>query len=125
MIFNGAGSVLLLRHKNGGHWAFPKGHVEPGETEAQTALREIQEETGLLAKLDTNFRHRVHYSPSPGVWKEVVYFIGVVKECEVTPQRTELHGAMWLSPGEALIRITHENDRDLLQRATKYRTGIK
>ena len=39
--------VLLIKHINGGHWAFPKGHVERGETEEQTALREIKEETGL------------------------------------------------------------------------------
>ena len=39
--------VLLIKHENGGHWAFPKGHVEEGETEVETALREIKEETGL------------------------------------------------------------------------------
>ena len=38
--------ILLIKH-NGGHWAFPKGHVEAGESEEQTALREVQEETGL------------------------------------------------------------------------------
>ena len=38
--------ILLIKH-NGGHWAFPKGHVEAGETEEETALREVQEETGL------------------------------------------------------------------------------
>ncbi|MEG2924609.1 MAG: NUDIX domain-containing protein, partial [Oscillospiraceae bacterium] len=31
--------VLLIRHRFGGHWAFPKGHVEKGETETDTALR--------------------------------------------------------------------------------------
>ena len=46
--------VLLIKHINGGHWAFPKGHVEPGETEEQTALREIKEETGLSVTLDTD-----------------------------------------------------------------------
>lgn len=38
--------VLLVRHRNGSHWSFPKGHVEAGEQERQTALREIREETG-------------------------------------------------------------------------------
>ena len=59
--------VLLIRHKNGGHWAFPKGHVEKQETEEETALREIREETGLTVKLNTAFRHMVTYSPKPGV----------------------------------------------------------
>ena len=43
--------ILLIRHMNGGHWAFPKGHVEKDETEEQTARREILEETGLIAMI--------------------------------------------------------------------------
>jgi len=39
--------LVLLRHRFGGHWSFPKGHVEAGESERQTALREVREETGL------------------------------------------------------------------------------
>ena len=39
--------LLMIRHKLGGHRSFPKGHMEPGETESQTAEREILEETGL------------------------------------------------------------------------------
>ena len=63
--------ILLIRHVNGGHWAFPKGHVEKGETEEQTALREILEETGLTVSLDTGFRTVVTYSPKRGVMKDV------------------------------------------------------
>ena len=51
--------LLLIRHKNGGHWSFPKGHVETGETEPQTALREIKEETGLDVGLCEGFRQSV------------------------------------------------------------------
>ncbi|MBD3304395.1 NUDIX domain-containing protein, partial [Candidatus Woesearchaeota archaeon] len=46
IIFNN-GKYLLVKHKEGGHWDFPKGHAEEGETEEETALREIYEETGL------------------------------------------------------------------------------
>ena len=42
--------LVLLRHRFGGHWSFPKGHVEAGETERQTALREVKEETGLTVE---------------------------------------------------------------------------
>ncbi len=57
--------TLLIRHANGGHWAFPKGHVEPGETEAQTALREIREETAIAASLWPGFRTVISSFP-PG-----------------------------------------------------------
>ena len=65
--------ILLIRHVNGGHWAFPKGHVEKGETEEQTALREILEETGLDVILDNRYRQVVSYSPRKDVIKDVVF----------------------------------------------------
>lgn len=58
--------LFLLEHMVQGHISLPKGHVESGETEAETALREIREETGLEAVLDTSFRHVITYSPAPG-----------------------------------------------------------
>ena len=42
--------ILLIKHVNSGHWSFPKGHVEEGETEVETATREIKEETGIEVK---------------------------------------------------------------------------
>jgi bis(5'-nucleosidyl)-tetraphosphatase len=45
---------LLLQY-GAGHWDFPKGHIEAGETQQETAHRELQEETGLTAQLDDNF----------------------------------------------------------------------
>ena len=68
--------LVLLRHRFGGHWSFPKGHVEEGESERQTALREVHEETGLSIRLYDGFRESVEYFPKPGVKKQVVYFLG-------------------------------------------------
>lgn len=48
VVLDGAGRVLLVRYRSGA-WAFPKGHVEPGETLEQTAVREVREETGVAA----------------------------------------------------------------------------
>lgn len=60
-------------------WSFPKGHMEMGETEVQTALRELYEETGLTAQLDTGEKAVMEYSISPGVRKQVVLFLGQVQ----------------------------------------------
>ena len=54
IILNEKNEVLLIHH-NAGHWDFPKGHVEEGETEVQTAIREVKEETGLTL---TSYRFR-------------------------------------------------------------------
>lgn len=107
--------ILLIRHKNGGHWAFPKGHVEKKETEAETALREIREETGLQVKLKTDFRRSVTYSPKPGVEKDVIYFAAKAKADDAKAQPEEILEIRWETPEEALKTVTYENDRDILR----------
>lgn len=118
-IRGGKPELLLIRHKNGGHWAFPKGHVEGAETEEQTALREIKEETGLTAVLDTAFRQCVRYSPADGVEKEVVYFIARA-EGAVIRQEAEVTDSKWVNADTVANDITYENDRLLAQQAVAY-----
>ena len=74
--FHGNTELLLIKHANGGHWSFPKGHVEPGETELETAAREIREETGIEVIIDPTFREIVSYSPKKDTQKDVIYFFG-------------------------------------------------
>ena len=56
--------LLLVKNRYGGHWSFPKGHVEGNETEVQTALREVREKTGLEVRLQSGFRQMVEYFQS-------------------------------------------------------------
>lgn len=112
--------ILLIRHKNGGHWAFPKGHVEKKETEEETALREIKEETGLKVKLDTGFRHVVTYSPKPDVMKDVVYFAAKADTKHVKAQEEEVTDVCWEEPEKALETVTYGNDRETLRRFLEY-----
>ena len=106
--------ILLIKH-NGGHWAFPKGHVEAGETEEQTAYREVLEETGLKVKLDTRYREMVTFSPAPRTMKDVVYFAATVESGVETPQLTEVSDVRWVPFSEANRYITFENDRHLFE----------
>lgn len=112
--------VLLIKHKNGGHWAFPKGHVEKKETESETALREIKEETGLKVELDTGFREMVTYSPKPGVMKDVIYFAAQAKKDHARPQPEEVLEICWKAPQEALELVTYATDRQVLQAFVAY-----
>lgn len=111
---------LVLRHQNGGHWAFAKGHVEAGETETETALREIREETGLVARLDEGFRHATYYSPAPGVNKEVVYFAAQVPAQGAKRQQEEVRELRFAAYAEAMELLTYENDKRILQAAHEY-----
>ena len=72
---HGNTEILLIKHINSGHWSFPKGHMENGETEIETAIREIREETSVEVMIDPTFRETVSYFPKRDTQKTVVYFI--------------------------------------------------
>lgn len=55
-------------------WSLPKGHMEAGETEAETAQRELLEETGLFAQPDTRYHAAIEYPISPVARKQVIFF---------------------------------------------------
>lgn len=112
--------VLLVQMKNGGHFAFPKGHVEGNETEHETATREILEETALRVDFVDGFRESVSYSPKEGVTKEVVYFLATPKIEKFVPQEEEILSIKWLDEFEALSAVTYENDRNILQKALNF-----
>lgn len=116
---------LLLRHRHGGQWSFPKGHVEAGETEVQTALREVLEETGLTINLMDEFRHSVNYFPKPGVRKQVVYFLAETVNDKFIRQESEISEIRWMKPKDALRSVTFGNDRELIIKAINYLEGEK
>ena len=110
-------NVLLIRHAKGRHISFPKGHVEPGETESQTAEREILEETGLRVKVDRRFRAENRYNIRPDTQKLVVIFAALTQQAEITPQPEEIAEAFWLPVEQAAARLTYERDRKIMRDA--------
>lgn len=111
---------LIIRHQNGGHWAFTKGHVEDDETEVETALREITEEVQLEVELDAQFRTSTSYSPKTGVMKEVVYFVARAITTNVRTQDAEVVAYAWLPYSEARVQLTYDADREILDQVHSY-----
>lgn len=111
----------------GGHWAFPKGHPEAGESVQGTALRELAEETGIDAiTLDTlrTFTEQ-YFFEKEGIRyeKEVTYFVGFVDSTAYTiPEafRGEILELRWLPYEQALALITYDEARDVLTQAVNY-----
>ena len=110
-------NVLLIRHTKGRHISFPKGHVEPGETESQTAEREIFEETGLRVRVDRRYRAENRYNIRPDIQKLVVIFAALTEQEAITPQPEEIAEAFWLPVEEAAARLTYERDRRIMRDA--------
>ncbi len=109
--------ILMIRHRRGGNLSFPKGHMERGENEHMTALREVYEETGVRIRIRSSFRKTVHYTPSPGVSKEVVYFLCRTEQTSIRPREGEIAEVLWMPVGEAEANLAHENDKVVLRAA--------
>jgi bis(5'-nucleosidyl)-tetraphosphatase len=121
--FHGNTELLLIKHANGGHWSFPKGHVESGETEVETAVREIKEETGIDVIIDTSFREVISYSPKKDTQKDVIYFIARAQNYDYTPQEEEIAQIKWVEINRAHTILTYDNDKQLVNKAKQVIRG--
>ena len=113
IIINDRNEVLLIHH-NAGHWDFPKGHMEEGETEVQTAIREVKEETNIDVEVNEEYRYFTQYSPKEDVIKEVIYFLARNITDNEQAQLEEVSEVKWFSMKEAIDQITYDNSRDIL-----------
>ena len=111
--------ILMIRHKAGGHRSFPKGHMEAGETEYMTAIREVFEETAVQIRIDSKFRETVRYSPMPGVSKEVVYFLTHTTQKDIHARAGEIAQVEWVPIDEVEPSLMHENDKLVFRAAMK------
>lgn len=109
--------VLLVKNHNGRYWSFPKGHIEKGENEHQTATREIKEETGLSVNFYDNYRQISDYVPFGKIKKRVVFFLAESKTANVKIQRSEIDLYTWVSFAEAQKMCRYENDLRVLKKA--------
>lgn len=110
----------LLLHYEAGHWDFVKGNVEPNESEKDTVMRELKEETGIVgAHFVEGFRGKINYFYKRGgktVYKEVVFFVVQTGDRKVRLSYEHI-GYDWLNYQEALERLTFENARRMLKKA--------
>lgn len=110
--------VLFVKH-NDGHWGFPKGHVEKDETEFQTAIREVKEETNLEVEIQEEKRYIDEYYSSEDTFKQVVYFLATCKSINVKKQETEIAQIEWVPIEEAGNKITYENTKKLFKQVVE------
>ena len=112
-------SFLIIKMLNG-NWGFPKGHTEDQETDIQTAIREVTEETGINIEILDGFKKSIKYIPFPEVLKKVIFFIGITEEEKVTIDRDEIEDYMWCSYEEALKMITYKLQRDVMESSLQF-----
>ena len=109
--------VLLVKNHNGRYWSFPKGHMELNETEKETAIREIKEETNLDVKIIDGFREVSDYCPFGNIKKRVVFFLAQAFTDDVIDQPEEIDSHIWVDIQQARKNCTYENDLRVIDKA--------
>ncbi|MBO4419851.1 MAG: NUDIX domain-containing protein [Oscillospiraceae bacterium] len=113
---------FVIEESLAGYHGFPKGHLEAGENEKQTALREVFEEVGLRPRLLPDFRAAEVYPlpQKPNTCKQVVYFLGEFEDQTPTAQASEVKTISLLPYEEALSALDRESSRRILREAMDY-----
>jgi diadenosine hexaphosphate hydrolase (ATP-forming) len=114
VVFNQAGDVLILQHANG-TWVFPKGHIDPGETSLQAAVREVEEEAGVQARCsDPDVMLTTRYV-NDRQERRVIYWFPLLTEATTLHLRESLFpDGSFLPPGKARTMLSYEEDKELL-----------
>jgi 8-oxo-dGTP diphosphatase len=116
-------AAIRPRGKPEGVWALPKGLVDPGEQPAETALREVREETGCEGRLDSKLGDVKYVYTWEGerIFKIVSFYlvrwragrIGAIQPA----MRREVADARWLPLEEAPRLLAYKGEREMAQKA--------
>jgi 8-oxo-dGTP diphosphatase len=110
------GTVLVVHRPRYDDWSLPKGHLDPGETFEQAALREVLEETGVRCQLHEELepaRYEVKGRPKIVRW----WRMSVVEETDDHDDETD--EVMWVSSADALTLLSYEHDRALVEQVAR------
>lgn len=116
-----AWEVVLVGHPADDIWVLPKGTPLAGETPEQTALREVREETGIQPRIVGNLGSIQYWFTRGSVryHKEVRHFLMEAVGGSVAEHDHEYDEARWFPIHEAIARLAHENEAEVVRRAAE------
>ena len=126
--------ILLLKTAYNKEWAPPKGHIDPGESDLDTAFRETDEEAGIKQAditLHENFKEELHYVIKKSIYTEdlnkektSVYFLGRVNSTQSVILSNEHIDYKWVTFQDAIATAKFENYSSLYTSAQNYLSNI-
>jgi 8-oxo-dGTP pyrophosphatase MutT (NUDIX family) len=111
----GTDEVLVVHRPRYDDWSLPKGKAEPGEADEDTALREVEEETGYRCTLGEELS-TVRYRDRRGRNKQVRFWHMSVTSAEPWAPNDEVDERRWISPADAATLLSYDADRQLVLR---------
>lgn len=115
---NGVKKYLLIKNESG-HIGFPKGHIEYGESEEQTAEREVFEETGIKISIKPETRQEYTYTTMKKAIKKCVYFCNEFKSDKIVIQQEEISQYWLVTFDSAMELLNYPQDRAILEKADR------
>lgn len=105
--------VLITQHSGHKGWDFPKGHIEKGESSQDAAIREVKEETGIVAKVikklgDVKY---FYYEGKEKVFKTVIYFLMEYQKQGEATTAFEVSDLKWLPKGKVFDQLSFDSTR--------------
>ncbi|HQY21515.1 MAG TPA: NUDIX domain-containing protein [Ignavibacteria bacterium] len=119
---NGEPEFLIIKHRQG-HWSFAKGHKEKEESDYQTAIRELKEETGIKDanfisdKIELSEMYKFNSANNFKIEKSVDYFIAEVPTNEVNIDNMEILEYQWRNLCSGLELVTFAESKNILNKA--------
>jgi diadenosine hexaphosphate hydrolase (ATP-forming) len=119
VVINGAGRVLMIRHKNG-TWVFPKGHIEAGESKVDAAVREVEEEAGVVASIhDPRMTWQTDYVNPRREARRITWYLLTTEATETVQREPLFPEGGFFPPTMAMRKLAFDEDRSVLRGALK------
>ncbi len=123
---SGAMGLLIGRIDKRGRtlWSLPKGHIEPGESPEEAALREVLEETGIKSTITRSLGVIDFWFMAEGkrIHKTVHHFLFAEKSGKLQPQLSEVDEVKWFPLEDIAKTLAYPDERKLIQRSGDLRT---
>jgi len=115
----GGPEVLVTQHSKHKGWEFPKGHIEIGESSKQAAIREVEEESGVIGEIVEKVGDCEYFYFEEGqrVLKTVTYYLMKFKELGEATTAFEVSDKVWLPVGEVEAKLTYKDTKEVWTKA--------
>ena len=113
--------IIVTQHSQHHGWVFPKGLIDKGEDKKSTALREVEEEAGVEAKIIQELSPTEYFYQFQGtkIKKKVIYFRMEYISGDIGDHDWEMEDAQWILVDKVYEKLSFKSDKEVFQEAKK------